>query len=224
MTRPAWTNVPLEAGDALIVRQIEIHRTDTHDVDKRQWRLALGFKILRKDRSFVRNVVGSSPFGYDYSVMRDRWPALLPSLSIGHSLDELAFYDRKTLKCMGVVDAHMTVNYGWSADSKYFLTAILFPRLRVDNGYRIWSCAGGLLHSEKLEELTIASWRPQSSSLYPMPTDADIRAHPAASASTAPTSKATKYVPPGQRAAGGGGRSLSAVSYTHLTLPTTPYV
>ena len=110
MTRPAWTNVPLEAGDALIVRQIEIHRTDTHDVDKRQWRLALGFKILRKDRSFVRNVVGSSPFGYDYSVMRDRWPALLPSLSIGHSLDELAFYDRTRLERPGTLDEQR-----WSA-------------------------------------------------------------------------------------------------------------
>ena len=110
-----------------------------------------------------RNTVSWAPHG--------RFLALA---GFGNMSGELAFYDRKTLKCMGVVDAHMTVNYGWSADSKYFLTAILFPRLRVDNGYRIWSCAGGLLHSEKLEELTIASWRPQSSSLYPMPTDADI--------------------------------------------------
>ena len=54
---------------------------------------------------------------------------------------ELAFYDRKTLKCLGIVDAHMTVNYGWSPDSLYFLTAILFPRLRVENGFRVWYCA-----------------------------------------------------------------------------------
>lgn len=34
----------------------------------------------------------------------------------------------------GQVEAHMTVAYEWSPDSRHFLTAILFPRLRVDNG------------------------------------------------------------------------------------------
>ena len=65
----------------------------------------------------------------------------------GNLSGELSFWDRKTCKCLGTVDAHMSVNYEWSPDSKYFLTAILFPRLRVDNGYRIWSCNGNLLHS-----------------------------------------------------------------------------
>ena len=59
----------------------------------------------------------------------------LALVGFGNMSGELAFYDRKSLKCLGVVDAHMTVNYGWSPDSKHFLTAILFPRLRVDNGY-----------------------------------------------------------------------------------------
>ena len=77
----------------------------------------------------------------------------------GNMSGELSFYDRKTLKCLSTVDAHMTVNYGWSPDSRRFLTAICFPRLRVDNGYRVWSCAGGLLHEERLEELTVAMWR-----------------------------------------------------------------
>ena len=92
----------------------------------------------------------------------------------GNMSGELSFYDRKSLKCLATVDAHMTVNYGWSADSKYFLTAILFPRLRVDNGYRVWSCNGGLMHEEKLDELTFASWRPVSSKRFAAPTDAEI--------------------------------------------------
>jgi len=124
----------------------------------------------------------------------------------GNMSGELSFYDRKSLKCLGTVDAHMTVNYGWSADSKYFLTAILFPRLRVDNGFRIWSCAGGLLHTESIDELTVAMWRPQPASFFPQPTDADLRDSPAAAAAApTPTSKAAKYVPPGQRAGGVGG-------------------
>ena len=133
----------------------------------------------------------------------------------GNMSGELSFYDRATLRCLSTVDAHMTVNYGWSPDSRYFLTAILFPRLRVDNGYRVWSCAGGLLHEEKIEELTIAHWRPQPASLFSPPTEADIHAHPAAARGPAPTSMATKYVPPGQRSAAGGGRSLSELAAAH---------
>ena len=145
-----------------------------------------------------RNTISWAPHG--------RFLALA---GFGNMSGELAFYDRKTLKCLGIVDAHMTVNYGWSPDSKYFLTAILWPRLRVDNGFRIWSCAGGLVHEEKLEELTIAAWRPQPSSMYPPPDESDIKRHPPAAKTTAPTSQAKKYVPPGARGAGGGGRSLA---------------
>jgi translation initiation factor 2A len=145
-----------------------------------------------------RNTVSWSPHG-----------RFLCLAGFGNMSGELAFYDRSTTKCLGTVDAHMTVNYGWSPDSRSFLTAICFPRLRVDNGFRIWSLAGGLLHKESLEELTIAEWRPQPASLFPPPGDAELAAAPRATARAAPTSQAKKYVPPGQRAAGGGGRSLS---------------
>lgn len=129
----------------------------------------------------------------------------------GAAAGELSFYDMKSRTKLSTVDAHMTVHYDWSPDGRYFLTAILFPRLRVDNGFRLWSCAGGLVHEERIDEMTLAAWRPQPLALFPPPTDADLTAHPAAPAPK-PTSKATKYVPPGQRAAGGGGRSLSQLA------------
>lgn len=88
---------PLKPRHCVRVRQIEIHRTDSHAVDPNQWRLAIGFKMLRKDRPIVREVVGSSPFGYDYAIVRGRWPAMLPPLVVGASLDELAVYDRARL-------------------------------------------------------------------------------------------------------------------------------
>ena len=72
----------------------------------------------------------------------------------GNLSGELSFWDRKTLKCLATVEAHMTVNYEWSPDSKHFLTAILFPRLRVDNGYRVWSCNGALVQEERLEAVS----------------------------------------------------------------------
>ena len=124
----------------------------------------------------------------------------------GNLSGELSFWDRKTLKCLGTVEAHMTVNYEWSPDSKYFLTAILFPRLRVDNGYRVWSCNGNLLLEEKMEELTMATWRPLEPAQFPTPDDSAIPPK-ATQGAAAPkvTATAQKYVPRHLRDAAGGG-------------------
>ena len=64
----------------------------------------------------------------------------------GNLSGELSFWDRKTLKCLNTVDAHMTTVHEWSPDSRAFLTGILWPRLRVDNGYKLWSPSGEILH------------------------------------------------------------------------------
>lgn len=159
-------------------------------------------EVIHSFGEMPRNTISWAPHG-----------RFLVLAGFGNMSGELSFYDRKSLNCLGTVDAHMTVNYGWSADSRRFLTAILFPRLRVDNGYRIWSCAGGLLHEERIDELTVASWRPRTASDYPPPDEADIKAHPAASRGSAQPFKASKYVPPGARGGGGGGgRSLAELA------------
>ena len=44
---PRVSRVPLAAGDVLVVKQLELHRTDDHALRPQQWRLALGFKVLR---------------------------------------------------------------------------------------------------------------------------------------------------------------------------------
>ncbi len=41
----------------------------------------------------------------------------------------------------------------WSPDGKHILTATISPRLRVDNGVRIWHVGGGLMYNEDLTEL-----------------------------------------------------------------------
>jgi len=50
------------------------------------------------------------------------------------------------------------------------MTATLSPRLRVDNGYKIWHYSGGLMHTKSVEELWQVVWRPASVELYPMRT------------------------------------------------------
>jgi translation initiation factor 2A len=49
----------------------------------------------------------------------------------------------------------------WSPDSKYILTATTSPRLRVDNGVRIWHVGGGIMYNEDMVELYDVTYRPQ---------------------------------------------------------------
>jgi len=136
----------------------------------------------------------------------------------GNLSGELSFWDRKTLKCLGTVEAHMTVSYEWSPDSRHFLTAILFPRLRVDNGYRVWSCNGSLLQEEKLDELSLAAWRPLPSSLYAAPDETAFvkRSGGGGGAANKTTATAAKYVPRHMREASGATASAGGTRGSSL--------
>lgn len=93
----------------------------------------------------------------------------------------------------------------WSPDSKYILTATTSPRLRVDNGVRLWHVGGGIVYNEDMVELYHVTWRPQAiesfspgDPLHPVPT-------PHASALAylgtvkTPSKPAGAYRPPGAR-------------------------
>ncbi|KAF2018478.1 translation initiation factor eIF-2A [Aaosphaeria arxii CBS 175.79] len=93
----------------------------------------------------------------------------------------------------------------WSPDGKHILTATTSPRLRVDNGVRIWHVGGGLMYNEEMAELYHVTWRPQSTlthplenPLHPVPTP-----HPSAldylSKMKTPSKPAGAYRPPGAR-------------------------
>lgn len=68
--------------------------------------------------------------------------------------------DRKAAKlipCRASNSSHCE----WSACGRYILTATLSPRLRVDNGVKIWWCGGQLLHIHPQDELYQAAFRPR---------------------------------------------------------------
>ncbi|SPO01371.1 related to eukaryotic translation initiation factor 3 subunit 9 [Cephalotrichum gorgonifer] len=48
----------------------------------------------------------------------------------------------------------------WSPDSRYIMTATLSPRLRVDNGVKLWHVTGPLMYNQEFNELYSALWRP----------------------------------------------------------------
>ncbi|EEY23649.1 eukaryotic translation initiation factor 2A [Verticillium alfalfae VaMs.102] len=50
----------------------------------------------------------------------------------------------------------------WSPDSRYILTATTSPRLRVDNGVKLWHVGGSIMYNEDMTELYNVLWRPMA--------------------------------------------------------------
>ena len=78
----------------------------------------------------------------------------------GNLRGTLDIFDRRSLAKVTTIDAENASFCQWSPDGRFILTATLSPRLRVDNGIKIWHCSGGLMHIESIDELYQASWRP----------------------------------------------------------------
>lgn len=78
----------------------------------------------------------------------------------GNLRGTLDIFDRRSLTQVTTIDAQNASFCQWSPDGRFILTATLSPRLRVDNGIKVWHCTGGLMHVESIDELYQASWRP----------------------------------------------------------------
>ncbi len=93
----------------------------------------------------------------------------------------------------------------WSPDSRYILTATTSPRLRVDNGIRIWHVGGEIMYNEDMVELYNVTWRPQSLDQFPAGDVLNPVPVPHKSALAylgtvkAPSKPAGAYRPPGAR-------------------------
>lgn len=125
----------------------------------------------------------------------------------GNLAGKIDVYDRRSLTKISTIDASNTSHCEWSPDGKFILTATLSPRLRVDNGIKIWYLLGQLLHVQDCEELYQASWRPTPVDTAP-PFPAVIPPAPAPSTSVQAATATAKpsparplgaYRPPGAR-------------------------
>ncbi|KAK4699480.1 translation initiation factor 2A, partial [Phenoliferia sp. Uapishka_3] len=127
---------------------------------------------------------------------------LLCIAGFGNLAGQVDIWDRKTLKKVCTIDAPNTSHCEWSPDGRYLLCATLSPRLRVDNGLRIFHYTGTLTHVEHIEELYQASWRPIDVAHFPF--GGPVEAAPVASASASSTpikaaAPAGAYRPPHAR-------------------------
>ena len=78
----------------------------------------------------------------------------------GNLAGKVEIFDRRTLTKVCNIDAPNTSYCEWSPDGRFLLTATLSPRLRVDNGIKIWHCSGPLMHIQLIDELYQVAWRP----------------------------------------------------------------
>lgn len=142
-----------------------------------------------------RNTILFSPHGHFVLVA-----------GFGNLAGHMDVYDlEKNYEKICTIQAANCTHCAWSPDGKHILTATTSPRLRVDNGIRIWHVGGGLMYNEEMAELYHVIWRPQSTlqhplddPLHPIPTP-----HPSAleylSKIKTPSKPAGAYRPPGAR-------------------------
>jgi translation initiation factor 2A len=78
----------------------------------------------------------------------------------GNLAGGMTFWDTQTKKKLGETQDTCTA-LEWSPDSRAIVCATCFPRLRVDNGFRIYNYCGELLHGEMEEskELYQVAWQ-----------------------------------------------------------------
>ncbi|KAI9825375.1 MAG: hypothetical protein M1819_000541 [Sarea resinae] len=124
----------------------------------------------------------------------------------GNLAGQMDIYDlEKDYKKICTIEASNASVCEWSPDGKHILTATTSPRLRVDNGVRIWHVGGAIQYNEELTELYDVCWRPQSTLQHPIENPFHPLPTPHVSALAylgtvkTPSKPAGAYRPPGAR-------------------------
>lgn len=149
---------------------------------------------------------GMGPYNFVSFNPQGRFIALA---GFGNLAGKMDVFDRRSLTKVTTIDAPNTSHCEWSPDGRFLLTATLSPRLRVDNGMKVWHCTGSLLHTHAVEELYQASWRPIPLDRVPAFPPQGLPVAPSPSSSLAATTAsivkpqalkpAGAYRPPGAR-------------------------
>lgn len=125
----------------------------------------------------------------------------------GNLAGQMDIYDlEKDFTKICTIEASNASVCEWSPDGLHILTATTSPRLRVDNGIRIWHAGGPLMYNEDMNELYHVCWRPQPATSYPLsanPLSSIPEPHSSATlymaARKTPSKPAGAYRPPGAR-------------------------
>lgn len=118
----------------------------------------LRLNVLHDFGSLPRNYISWNPQG-----------RLLAIAGFGNLAGYVDIWDRSTLKKVAAFQASNCTEWTWSPDGRLIMASTLSPRLRVDNGVRIYHWSGELIHAELVNELYQAAWRPVPTAQFTFP-------------------------------------------------------
>ncbi|KAB0357499.1 hypothetical protein FD754_001655 [Muntiacus muntjak] len=106
-----------------------------------------------------RNAAYYSPHGH-----------ILVLAGFGNLRGQMEVWDVKKYKLISKPVASDSTYLAWCPDGEHILTATCAPRLRVNNGYKIWHYTGSVLHKYDVPsnaELWQVSWQPFLDGIFP---------------------------------------------------------
>lgn len=136
-----------------------------------------------------RNAAFYSPHGH-----------ILVLAGFGNLRGQMEVWDVKNYKLISKPVASDSTYFAWCPDGEHILTATCAPRLRVNNGYKVWHYTGSILHKYDVPsngELWQVSWQPFLDGVFPAKTIM-YQAVPSEVPSEEPK-PATAYRPPALR-------------------------
>jgi len=122
---------------------------------------------------------------------------LVALCGFGNLRGTIEVWDVETKKEVSTFSAPDTTLFEWCSDGSHFITATTTPRLRVNNGFKIWNYLSGELIERKWEKnLFHVCWQPLPHEKFPAPSK---HANISKPVSFKPKVTPAKYVPPNAR-------------------------
>lgn len=86
----------------------------------------------------------------------------------GNLQGQMDVYDAdREYRKLATIEAHHASFCEWGPDGRTIMTATTSPRLRVDNGFRLWHYTGDLVYQAEMHELYQVAWRPLAAHHFP---------------------------------------------------------
>ncbi|KAK2180358.1 hypothetical protein NP493_446g01033 [Ridgeia piscesae] len=117
----------------------------------------------------------------------------------GNLHGNMELWDLKGKKLISNPNGSDSTYFEWCPDGEHMLTATTAPRLRVNNGYRVWHYTGGVVHEESIptgQELWQAMWQTAGEGVFPPPS---ISYRPVVPVQQVTQDAKKAYVPPALR-------------------------
>ncbi|CCE82155.1 Piso0_002854 [Millerozyma farinosa CBS 7064] len=114
------------------------------------------------------NLIHSLPMSPKNTILYSPHARFVLVAGFGNLQGTVDVYDRQNkFAKVSTFEASNTSVCEWSPCGRFILTATTSPRLRVDNGCKIWHASGKLIYIKEYNELYSVGWRPQGVEEFP---------------------------------------------------------